>query len=106
MQPAGQFCVPADHPSLPGHFPGRPVVPGVVLLDETLACLPPGLVLLSAKFTTPVLPGDVVTVSARAHATGRFDFTCNAHGRPVLHGSAQAVEPQSAQAAGQTGTPE
>jgi 3-hydroxymyristoyl/3-hydroxydecanoyl-(acyl carrier protein) dehydratase len=25
--------VPADHPSLPGHFPGNPIVPGVLLLD-------------------------------------------------------------------------
>ena len=34
MQPLGAFRIAADHPALPGHFPGRPVVPGVVLLDE------------------------------------------------------------------------
>ncbi len=32
-----QFTVPLDHPSLPGHFPGQPIVPGVVLLDAVRA---------------------------------------------------------------------
>lgn len=31
------FTVEPSHPSLPGHFPGRPVVPGVLVLDEVLA---------------------------------------------------------------------
>jgi len=29
--------VAADHPSLQGHFPGNPIVPGVVLLDTVIA---------------------------------------------------------------------
>ena len=29
----------ANHPSLPGHFPGAPLVPGVVILDEVIAAL-------------------------------------------------------------------
>lgn len=31
------ICIPATHPALPGHFPGDPIVPGVLLLDEVMA---------------------------------------------------------------------
>lgn len=32
-------AIMADHPSLPGHFPDAPLVPGVLILDEVLAAL-------------------------------------------------------------------
>lgn len=56
------FCIPATHPCLPGHFPGQPIVPGVVLLDRLAASLEQrGLGVLNSlaavKFRAPLLPG-------------------------------------------------
>ena len=33
------IAVAADHPALPGHFPGQPLVPAVVILDLALAAI-------------------------------------------------------------------
>ena len=58
---------PEDHPTGPGHFPGDPIIPGAVLLDEILAVLPvayPGT-LDFAKFHQPVRPGQTIVLSLR-----------------------------------------
>lgn len=37
LQHSASLRVSADHASLPGHFPGQPIAPGVLLLDLVLA---------------------------------------------------------------------
>lgn len=64
-----QTRISADHPALPGHFPGNPIVPGVVLISEVLraarALIDADLVLCglpNVKFTAPVWPGDTLLI--------------------------------------------
>ncbi|WP_202841677.1 hypothetical protein [Luteimonas saliphila] len=59
-----EFVIDPGHPALPGHFPGRPVVPGVVVLDRVIAAIEraagplPPLRLPQVKFLQPLLPGE------------------------------------------------
>lgn len=91
MRDVGSFCIPDDHPSLPGHFPGHPVVPGVVLLDAAFALIlaqRPGRSVTgvpSVKFTQPVRPGEHVSVSC-GDGTERAAFACAVGGQDVLRG--------------------
>ena len=50
--------IAADHPALPGHFPGNPIVPGVVVLDEVLSALPGRMDIPWAKFHAPLRPAE------------------------------------------------
>jgi 3-hydroxymyristoyl/3-hydroxydecanoyl-(acyl carrier protein) dehydratase len=62
------FRIPFDHPCLPGHFPGRPIVPGVVVLDHVLAAIEAlhgalgPLRMPQVKFAQPLLPGEEVRI--------------------------------------------
>ena len=62
MSPELEFMIVRDHPCLPGHFPGRPVVPGVVVLDHVLAAIEAQhgalgpLRMPQVKFLQPLLP--------------------------------------------------
>ena len=92
MTPVGTFRIEAGHPSLPGHFPGRPIVPGVILLDEAMAhAVPAGACLIgfdAVKFTRPVLPGEAVQVLAGPAAGDRLPFACRVDGETAVRGTA------------------
>lgn len=58
------FMIPHNHPCLPGHFPGQPIVPGVLVLDHVLAAIEARhgalgpLRMPQVKFAQPLLPGE------------------------------------------------
>ncbi len=73
----------ADHPALPGHFPGRPVVPGVILLDRVAAALERwrgvGVAAFpQVKFVRPLLPEQPAEIVLEDSGAGsvRFRIDC------------------------------
>jgi 3-hydroxymyristoyl/3-hydroxydecanoyl-(acyl carrier protein) dehydratase len=94
------FTVASDHPALPGHFPGRPIVPGVVILDHVLAaiesaCGPLGTLRLpQVKFMQPLLPGQVAHIALEAIADGdtpRWRFRVESAGATLASGEVVAA---------------
>jgi 3-hydroxyacyl-[acyl-carrier-protein] dehydratase len=74
----------ADHATAAGHFPGNPIIPGALLLDEVVHAIAAhagdgrGIVIRSAKFLRPIRPGDSLRVQWSACADGAITFECHA----------------------------
>jgi 3-hydroxyacyl-[acyl-carrier-protein] dehydratase len=94
MQARAGLEIAADHPAFAGHFPGAPIVPGVVLLDETLRALaslcgvPLGCCTIrEAKFKSALRPGEPLALEASRRADGALAFVLSSGGRTVATGT-------------------
>ena len=85
--PPWRFTLDPGHPALAGHFPGRPLLPGVLLLDQVIAAAAAQGVIVtrvqSAKFLQAVLPGETCEIVLEARA-GRLRAECRVADRLVL----------------------
>ncbi len=75
----------AEHPAFAGHFPGRPIVPGVLLLDAALHqfCASQGLNaaecrIATAKFISAVGPGEPLRLRPVTEAQDGVRLTVHA----------------------------
>lgn len=98
MRLSRSFTVSPEDPCLPGHFPGAPVVPGVLILEEVMraatgrnvrACWP------KVKFINSVSPGEQVDVYLDP-LSRTIRFECRVAERVVAAGSFEPMQEQTA----------
>ena len=83
----------ANHPSLAGHFPGHPVVPGVIMLGEIMNAIREMakekiefVGMPSAKVMSPLNPGEPLTIRLDQQGDGATEFTCTTGSRLITSG--------------------
>jgi 3-hydroxymyristoyl/3-hydroxydecanoyl-(acyl carrier protein) dehydratase len=92
-----------DHPAAQGHFPGNPIIPGAVLLDEIIDAIEQsqpsdsGYMVKSAKFLHLVRPGEALLIRLDTREQGEVRFECLVDDRVAVSGS---LRPAAAQREG------
>lgn len=92
------LCIDAQHPALPGHFPGQPLVPGVILLEQVAIALRAWrgqrlARVLEAKFMAPLLPDEAATLRLSGASTGgsKIRFAIERDGTLLARGVVEAA---------------
>lgn len=90
--------IPLGHPTAAGHFPGNPIIPGALLLAETVRLIGNGAKIQldvcnikSAKFFHPVRPGDTVEIEFSVAPPQEIRFQCAVGKTKVLSGVMDAT---------------
>ena len=94
MNSTTHWTVPVDHPAFAGHFPGTPILPGVVLLDTVIHSIAAatGIALdlceiSSVKFLSPASPGNELVIHHTILANGTIRFDIEEGMRKIASGS-------------------
>ena len=94
MNHTTHWTVPLDHPAFAGHFPGAPILPGVLLLDTVLHTIaaatgiaPDFCEISSVKFLNPASPGDELVIHHTALVNGTIRFDIMVGMRTIASGS-------------------
>lgn len=82
--------IAVDHPSLPGHFPGDPLVPGVILLEQVALALRAWrgerlARVVEAKFVAPLRPDEQAELHL-VDTQGRIRFEIRRDGALLARG--------------------
>lgn len=93
--------ISAAHPAFEGHFPGRPILPGVALLAEVLEAVASDVALSAllgvapqvsvVKFLTPVLPGARLDVAFETGARS-VSFKVSEGGKVAASGQLARID--------------
>lgn len=94
--------MPGNHPCLTGHFPGNPIVPGMVILEWVIAEVQSRLrrpVRLNkipvVKFLKPLCPDQAIEIKLDGDDL-RVHFRCETGGALIAHGTMEfdATDPK------------